>query len=570
MPEKKVDISRNSLDSRVVKAKPLGLSIEFGRWFYSGAAMYPPLLSFQLFLAHLCLKLASNPKVANSSQDVSFSASKLETRISTPIHLKSEIPIPDFNSHSSQIRDLYSGFQLPLISNPGFQFRMSTPTHLKSGIAIPDFNSHSSQIRDCNSGFQLPLISTPGLQFRIITIEVPSLSSYLNHKKTSQIKKKNEREEEERSNDVAKASGFRRSTSPILFSAGSNFPLNTSILHLSRPVPLQIIQILGNFMRIWSVYSMYRYVTSKEESIVAFIFTCLVPSAIIFLALQKPWKGRPLPNSQVVPTIVNGGIMALYFILWGKGLLTCGPLLALLGEYAGAVLGVLSATLYGRNVNLFKKVGGLGAMLISYYLLSNGWATRTYSPLYSFGGEGEEKEPVGMKEMIVPLTAGVLSALRRVIARRVSLKSQQKRRLHAITIASATCFLFPVAMWDTILGSASDSIVKFQLPSWAYLSSVLFGIVFIFYIDNLAEERLHIVFSSPRHLMVTGGCIILLEIFYGFDFSLLGFILCASILGFGIYQSTSLERSKRGGPLETQELSNGSFHTDLPVDSLPS
>ncbi|XP_078164011.1 zinc transporter isoform X1 [Carex rostrata] len=338
-----------------------------------------------------------------------------------------------------------------------------------------------------------------------------------------------------------------------------------------RPAPLQVIHILGNSMRIWSVYSLYRYVSTQEESIVAFIFTCLVPAAIIFLVLQKPWKGRALPNSQVVPTVVNGGIMALYYVLWGKGLLTCGPLLALLGEYAGAVLGVLSAALFGRNVNFFKKVAGLAAMLLSYYLLSNGWATRTSFPLNSFVAEDElPTKAVGMKEMVVPLTAGILSALRRVIARRISLKNQLKRRLHAITIASATCFLFPVAMWDTILGSASDSIVKFQFPSWAYVSTILFGIVLVFYIDNLAEERLHIVFSSPRHLMATSCCIILMEILYGFDFSVFGFLLCTAILGFGIYQATSLDRSKRGAPLESQELSNGTFHTGLPVTSLPS
>lgn len=29
---------------------------------------------------------------------------------------------------------------------------------------------------------------------------------------------------------------------------------------------------------------------------------------------------------QVVPSIINGGITALYFILWGKGLKSCGPL----------------------------------------------------------------------------------------------------------------------------------------------------------------------------------------------------------------------------------------------------
>ncbi|GJM93524.1 hypothetical protein PR202_ga10087 [Eleusine coracana subsp. coracana] len=275
---------------------------------------------------------------------------------------------------------------------------------------------------------------------------------------------------------------------------------------------------------------------------------------------MKPWRGRPLPNSQVVPTVINGGILALYFVLWGKGLLACGPLVALLAEYAGAVLGVLSAALYGRKVNVWRKAN-------------------------SFGSEPLENsaKTTGMKEMVVPITAGILSALRRVLARRVSLKNQLKRRLHAITIAAATCFLFPFAMWDTILGSASDSIVKLQFPSWAYLSSVLFGMVLIFYVDNFAEEkfvtcfnkfsslpgRLHLVFSSPRHLMVTTGCIILLEISYKMDFSLLGFLLCSVILGFGIFEATSLERSKKS-PLEAHELSNGAFHNQLPISALPS
>uniref|UniRef100_A0A804NEZ7 Zinc transporter 5 n=1 Tax=Zea mays TaxID=4577 RepID=A0A804NEZ7_MAIZE len=306
----------------------------------------------------------------------------------------------------------------------------------------------------------------------------------------------------------------------------------------------------------------------------------LRPAAHVFVGLfagdrnpqhQKPWRGRPLPNSQVVPTVVNGGIMAFYFVLWGKGLLACGPLVALLAEYAGAVLGVLSAALYGRKVNIWKKIGGLAAMLVAYYLLSIGWSTRTHSPLYSFGSEPIEKarQTFGVKEMVVPITAGILSALRRVLARRVSLKNQLKRRLHAITIASATCFLFPFAMWDTILGSASDSIVKFQLPNWAYLSTVLFGMVLIFYVDNVTEEKLHLVFSSPRHLMVSTGCIIVLEIVYQMDFSLFGFLVCSVILGLGIFETTSLERSKKS-PLETHELSNGVFHNQLPITELPS
>ncbi|KAA3461047.1 zinc transporter 5 [Gossypium australe] len=127
------------------------------------------------------------------------------------------------------------------------------------------------------------------------------------------------------------------------------------VLATSVQTPLQIIHIVGNFLRIWSVYSMYRYLTQTGASVILFIFSCLVPSSILFLLLQKPWKGRSLSNTQVVPSVINGAITALYFILWGKGLKSCGPLRAILAEYSGAVLGVLSAVLYGRRGHLWKK-----------------------------------------------------------------------------------------------------------------------------------------------------------------------------------------------------------------------
>lgn len=40
----------------------------------------------------------------------------------------------------------------------------------------------------------------------------------------------------------------------------------------------------------------------------------------------------------------------------------------------------------------------------------------------SSGDEVQQEKVLGMKEMTVPIFAGILSALRRVIARRVSLK----------------------------------------------------------------------------------------------------------------------------------------------------
>ncbi|KAL2895523.1 Zinc transporter 5 [Bienertia sinuspersici] len=286
----------------------------------------------------------------------------------------------------------------------------------------------------------------------------------------------------------------------------------------SRQTPLRIIHITGNFMRIWSIYSMYHYLSQSESSAVLFIFSCLVPSSIIFLALQKPWKGRPLSNTQVVPAMINGGITALYFILWVKGVKACGPLRAILAEYSGAVLGVLSAVLYGRRGWWFCSNASFPLLFISR--MGDGYIFSFLYPL---------KETVlGMREMAVPMFAGILSAFRRVIARRVSIKNQLKKRLHAITLASATCIMFPIAMWDTILGRTPDSSNEVSFSLWPYISIILFGVILIFYVENIAEERLHMVFSSPKHLMVAGGCIIVMEIFYKMDFSLAGFIICCA------------------------------------------
>jgi len=44
---------------------------------------------------------------------------------------------------------------------------------------------------------------------------------------------------------------------------------------------------------------MFRYLSQTGASVVLFLFACLAPAAFLFLILQKPWKGRPLSNTQV-------------------------------------------------------------------------------------------------------------------------------------------------------------------------------------------------------------------------------------------------------------------------------
>ncbi|CAN6704279.1 unnamed protein product [Malus baccata var. baccata] len=383
--------------------------------------------------------------------------------------------------------------------------------------------------------------------------------------------------------------------------------------------PFQIIHIIGNFLRIWSIHFLYRYLSETGASVVLFLFTCLIPASTLFIIMQKPWKGRPLSNTQVVPSIINGGITALYFILWGKGLKSCGPL-----KYSAAVLRVPSGVLYGRRGHVWKKVGLLQWWHLSTSCLKDGpWNHILHSmssliesvvlsllyrivcfivvpsfpfvfPLLSCFVYFQHNDCVltekvlGIKEMALPISAGILSALRRVIARCVSLKNQPKGRLNAITIASATCFLFPVAMWDMIIGSPSSTSDKVSFSTWAFLSTILFGVILIFYVDSIAEERyisqlsmqfwpiylelldyqlllvvymnisytLRLISNAPNAFNGSWRMHNHYGVVYKMDFSFPGFLICCLILGFGIYEATSLERGRKDY-FRTSDPSNG-------------
>ena len=83
------------------------------------------------------------------------------------------------------------------------------------------------------------------------------------------------------------------------------------------------------------------------------------------------------------------------------------------------------------------------------------------------------------------------------------------------------------------------------LPFWAYSSTIIFGIVLTYYVDAFVEDRLHLIASSLKHLMVNACCSIVLEVLYKTYFSLIGFLMCSSILGLGMFEATSLEHIRR-------------------------
>ncbi|KAG9454137.1 hypothetical protein H6P81_007041 [Aristolochia fimbriata] len=88
------------------------------------------------------------------------------------------------------------------------------------------------------------------------------------------------------------------------------------------------------------------------------------------------------------------------------------------------------------------------------------------------------------------------------------------------------------------LGSSPDSSIQFSFPNWAFPSHSSLQSAYdssslgnpwrlnIFALDCI----LHLVFSSTRHLVISGGCIIIMESLYKMDFSLPVFLICSTIL----------------------------------------
>ncbi|XP_024543435.1 uncharacterized protein LOC9661667 isoform X1 [Selaginella moellendorffii] len=248
--------------------------------------------------------------------------------------------------------------------------------------------------------------------------------------------------------------------------------------------------------------------------------------------------------SQIYLTALNGGVLALALLLWGKSLQACGPVRTVLAEYTGAMLGAASTLVLGRGGHKWKKGGGLAAMLVAFYVLFRGWTIASLSPFSAGSSDSDEQGRVGLGPITMSIAAGTLFALRRIVARRVSIKATMKKRLHSITVAAATCFLFPFAMLQLSLGQETSPTTEAHgSPAWAYMSTIVFGMVAGFYVDNYAEERLHILATSSEHLLVTSVLLIVLElVIYQMDFSLVGFLICSSLLGLGIYESTSSEK----------------------------
>eukprot|EP00850_Spirogloea_muscicola_P000973 SM000003S11218 [mRNA] locus=s3:1673326:1679568:+ [translate_table: standard] len=360
---------------------------------------------------------------------------------------------------------------------------------------------------------------------------------------------------------------------------------------LSASVPQHAFYAVGRILRLLAVYGAYHYLAATHASAVILTFWCLLGSAVIFVLLQRPWAGRTLPNSTWVPTILNGAIMALSLLFFFIALRNSGPIRTLLAEYSGAVIAAASTMLFGRRTSRKYKVYGLVAMLAAFLLLSQGWTTT--SPLWFYiqghgitllelcsgawfmsrilaccvsctlcflhskivpldsttpraNVEQADMAAQGLRgSTTIPVLAGLLSALRRLLARRAAHKTKAKKRLHAVTVASAAVFMLPLSIVQLATGASQEQLPYEGSFARVYLGMVIFGLVLSFYIEIFAEERLALGPASLKHLVVTVAGAFVLELVYQTTFFPPGFLLVSALLGIGLYWATVIDRPKK-------------------------
>lgn len=106
--------------------------------------------------------------------------------------------------------------------------------------------------------------------------------------------------------------------------------------------------------------------------------------------------------------------------------------------------------------------------------------------------------------------------------------------VHHIENLIISLFFFFFTLWHGILNLLIMFHWSFFFFGYVWMTSKCWDAT-LSLLQVLFIYRLHMVFSSPRHLMAAGGCIVVLEIVYKMNFSLPGFVICSVILGFGKY-----------------------------------
>ncbi|GLJ36604.1 hypothetical protein SUGI_0735990 [Cryptomeria japonica] len=271
--------------------------------------------------------------------------------------------------------------------------------------------------------------------------------------------------------------------------------------------------------------SLYWLNTTTSLHPVTFTFLALLLSAVLTAMQQQPppWN-RPLTGLQRGTLVVDGAAVALLFFLRFVGCRACGPMEAILAEFAGALAG---KALLGKSGDRGKRIRGLVALVTGSFLLSRGWDRAGCFPAGNYASAAAFSCD-RLFRLAVPLAAGVMASLEKSCANRSSIRHLGKRRIRLISLSIAAAILFPFAVTSFFLWDWNPGPV--YISSGALVGSVALGVVASFYGETYSEEKLLVPPLSPKPFFMTVCCLCGLELVFGLELSLLGFLLCSFIL----------------------------------------
>lgn len=199
---------------------------------------------------------------------------------------------------------------------------------------------------------------------------------------------------------------------------------------------------------------------------------------------------------------------------------------AILAEFAGALAG--KALFFdAKSTDRGRRIRGSVALLTGLFLLTQGWDRAGCFPAAGVYSDSCSK----LFPMLAPFAAGLMASVERSWANRSSVRHIGKRRVRLISLSIATAVLFPFAVFSFFLSSwdSNPGPMDFSIL-WPLFSTVGFGVVFSFYGETYSEEKLLMPTLSPKMFFVTVCCTCLLELVFGLELSLLGFLFCSLIL----------------------------------------
>ncbi|XP_024535859.1 zinc transporter 5 [Selaginella moellendorffii] len=304
--------------------------------------------------------------------------------------------------------------------------------------------------------------------------------------------------------------------------------------------------------------------SSSPSTTVIFAFLVLLASSISFALLQekqaRTLRRSSIATSQWILLAANGLLLALSVFLKLEAVRSCGPLIAILGHYAGSVLGRL---VLGKNAKR-KTLRGVLLTVLGLVLLSQGWTVESCSPLAikdrlrilmppssgKVAAAETSRSSCGNRPVWKPILSGLLSYVVQLVSTRTSLRMITKKRVHGLSSICATLLILPLALLQL-----ESFFVAHASALWPAGSMLVLGLARSIMGDFYFEDRLQMPAGTSRHLFITFSCACLLELVFGLDISPLGFLACSAIFFFAVRESSGTSPSFTWDSIAEKEAS---------------